>query len=161
MTNLLIAAVTVIFLFILFMLTMLNVLHQYKNKMDAAWDELDKLWVRRRDIVPYLLENTRTEDPRWKALKNKRIELLKNNIPKKERVDLEDQLENAIAAMIVVAREHDDIRRNTNFLEAEKDLRKDILTEIEGAKKIYEEAKQEYDDKSGEFPYIMAAKLIR
>lgn len=161
MTNILIISITIIVLAMLFVLTMLNVLSSYKTKADAAWDELDKIWIQRRDTVPYLLETARIDDTRWKALKDKRAELMKFEIDREKRIVLEEQLGNAIAAMIAVARGHEDTSRDTGFLEAEKDLRKDLQVFIdEGTKKFIDFA-AEYDDKINKFPYIIAAKIFR
>lgn len=162
MANILIWATVVVVLLGLFFLTLLNVLKQTRDKAEAAWEELDKIWVRRRDIVPYLLETAHLQEgERWQGLKNLRAELLDNHIPTDKRQELEEKFENAIEAFIAIAREHEDIRHDVGFLEAEKDLRKDIHAEIEQAKKLYEGAQAEYDDKSGKFPYIIAAKFIK
>ncbi|OIP80739.1 hypothetical protein COW94_04695 [Candidatus Peregrinibacteria bacterium CG22_combo_CG10-13_8_21_14_all_44_10] len=161
MTNVLIISITIIVLAVLFVFTMLNVLSSYKTKVDAAWDELDKIWIQRRDTVPYLLETARIDDSRWKALKDKRAELMQFEIDKTTRIELEEQLGNAIAAMIAVAREHEDIKRDTGFLEAEKDLRKDLQVFIDESTKKFEEYAAEYNDKITQFPYIIAAKIFR
>ncbi|MBU1019089.1 MAG: LemA family protein [Patescibacteria group bacterium] len=153
MTNFLIILATMFFLAIMLLAAAFSIMREYKRKMDLAWDKLDKLLVYRRDVVPYLLENSRIDDGRWKALKDKRIELLKNNISRSERLDLEVQLGNAIEALIAIAREHDEISSNTNFLEAKKD----IMVEIDEALKAYEEAEKEYNDKKEKFPYSVAA----
>jgi len=68
---------------------------------------------------------------------------------------------NASAAMIAVGREHKDIKRDTGFLEAEKDLRKDLQVFIDESTKKFEEYAAEYNDKITQFPYIIAAKIFR
>jgi len=159
--NILIILVAASVLAVLFALTMLNVLAGYKVQAEAAWDELDKVWIQRRDTIPYLLEAARIDDSRWKTLKDKRAELMRFDMEKKKRLDLEEQLGNAIAAMIAIAREHDEIKHDTGFLEAEKDLRKDLQIEIDERSKKFKEYATEYNDKIGQFPYIIAAKIFR
>ena len=104
MVNTIIIITALAMLLVLFMLTMWSVLAQEKTQAEAAWDELDKVWVKRRDTVPYLLESARIDDGRWKALKDKRTQLMSNQIERRQRLDLEEQLGNAIEAMIAVAR---------------------------------------------------------
>ncbi len=159
--NILIAVVTVFVLAILFALTMLNVLSGHKTQVEAAWDELDEIWIKRRDTVPYLLETARIDDSRWKTLKDKRTELLAFEIERSKRLELEEHLGNAIAALIATAREHDDIKHDTGFLEAEKDLRKDYQVEIDEKMKKFEDYAAEYNDKINKFPYIIAAKIFK
>src|SRR3989339_1755812 len=149
--NAIIIVVALVVLAILFMLTMLNVLAHDKTHADAAWDELDKAWIKRRDTVPYLLESVRLDDGRWEALKEKRAELLRNDLKKEERLKLEEELGNAIEAMIAIAREHKEIRQDTGFLEAEKDLRKDIPAEIDIMVEKFKKNAQDYNDKTKKF----------
>ncbi len=156
MTTILIIS-TVATLLLLFGLTMLNVLIQYKNKAGAAWTELEKTFVKRRDMVPLLLESARMEDQRWTALKNKREELLSNMIKKDKRLELEKQFGNAISAFIAVAEGN----RNSVFQEAKKNLLKDIHEEINPAMRKYLDYSEEFNDKLRKFPYIIAAKIFK
>lgn len=148
---------TVITLLLLFELTMLNVLMQYKNKTNAAWSELLKALVKRRDMVPLLLESARTDDSRWAALKTKREELLNNRIGKDAKLELEKQFGNAIEAFVAIVKDN----KNSVFHEAKKDLLKDIHEEIAPAMQKYLNYSTEFNDKLKEFPYIMAAKIFR
>ena len=161
MVNTIIIITALAMLLVLFMLTMWSVLAQEKTQAEAAWDELDKVWVKRRDTVPYLLESARIDDGRWKALKDKRTQLMSNQIERRQRLDLEEQLGNAIEAMIAVAREHEEVRHSTGFMEAEKDLRKDIPVEIDEVWRKFKASAEDYNDKLVKFPYIIAAKVFR
>ncbi|EKD47990.1 MAG: hypothetical protein ACD_65C00182G0001 [uncultured bacterium] len=148
---------TVITLLLLFGLTLLNVLLQYKNKANAAWTELENAFIKRRDMVPLLLESARIEDPRWTVLKDKRGELLNNQIEKNKRLELEKQFGNAISAFIAIA----DGNKDSVFQEAKKDLMKDIHDEINPAMQKYLDYSEEFNDKLRKFPYIIAAKIFR
>ncbi|MFA6528575.1 MAG: LemA family protein [Candidatus Gracilibacteria bacterium] len=161
MTDLLVLTVMVFTLGVLFILTMLNVLHQHKNKAEAAWNELDKQLIIRRDTIPCLLESARIKDPRWDNLKNMRTELLNNQIDKSHRLELELKLGNAIEALIATANEYENIHKDTVFLEASKDLKRDTAVEIKKAYDKWLVYSGEYNDKRKKFPYIVAAKLMR
>ena len=156
-----IIAVAVLFLCLLLFLTMLNSLSLKKKEIDQEWRKLDRVFEKRRDTVPYLLETARINAPEWGNLKKWRTELMRNNIPRDERLELEEKMQNAAEALIVTAREHDEIRRDTGFLEAEKDIRKDMVVEIEEAQQSYEQKQQNFNDKLKKFPYIMASGFIR
>jgi len=147
----------IIILILLSVLTLLNVLLQYKKKEESAWVELEKVFIKRRDMVPLILESARIDDPRWAALKDKREKLLKNESDKQIRLELENQFENAISAFIAVA----DGIRDSVFLEAKKDLLKDIRQEIDPAMKKYLDCSRELNDKLNKFPYSIAAKIFR
>ena len=161
MTNAIIVIVAIASLIVLGLVTVLNILNQEKSHLDAIWAKLNKAWVVRRDTVPYLLESTRDDDPRWKALKDARATLLSIHIPSRERIELEEKLGNAIEAMVSVAKTHDSIRTDTGFLEAKKDLRKDLPTEIEPLIEKWTVAAEEYNDKLKVFPYSVAVKIFR
>ena len=161
MNDLIALGITVFVIGVLFMLTMVNVLNQYKHKADAAWNELDKQLIIRRDTVPCLLQSARIQDKRWAMLRDMRTELLKNDIPKDKRLDLEIKFGNAIEALLAIARNHEQINKNTSFLEAEKDLRHDTAVDIRAAYDKWEKYSREYDEKISKFPYSNASKIFR
>lgn len=169
MKDFIVLVITIFTLVVLFALTLLNILRQHKNKADAAWNELDKQLIIRRDTVPCLLESARIQAgseadgpfKRWEMLKNMRSELLKNNLPRDKRLDLEIKLGNAIEALCAIAKEHPEIGKDTIFLESEKDLRRDTAVEIKKAYEKWTVCSGEYNDKLHKFPYIVPAKIFR
>jgi len=159
MNDLIILFITFGVLLVLFMLTIINVLSHHKHKADAAWNELDRFLVVRRDTVPCMLESARIKDTRWNALMKLRNELMKNGIDRTERIDLEVKLGNAIEAFSAVAKEYESVAKNTVFLEAEKDLRKDTAVDIKKAYEKWRGYEQEYQGKRQSFPYNLVRIL--
>ncbi len=161
MTNTIIVIVAIATLIVLGLITVLNILTQEKRKLDITWSKLDKALIKRRDTVPYLLESARISDPRWKSLKDARAALLSNQIPARQRIELEEKLGNAIEALIAIAKTDESVRTDTGFLESKKDLRKDIPTEINPLIAKWTADAEKYNDKLELFPYSIAAKIFR
>ena len=108
--------------------TLYNRLVRDRNRVDAAWSDIDVQLQRRHDLIPQLVKAVDQyagyERTTLEAVTTLRAEAMKFSGPAKinQRGELEEQLGAGLQRLIAVAEQYPDLKANENFLSLQNDL---------------------------------------
>ena len=155
-------AIGVVVLIVLFLVVTYNRLVQLRNRIDAAWSQIDVQLKRRYDLIPNLVETV-------KGYAAHERETLENVIKARQQagaaqgVENKAQAENMLTAalrqLFAVAEAYPDLKANVNFLALQEEL-----TGTEGriafARQFYNEQTLAYDNAREVFPTNVIAGMF-
>lgn len=108
--------------------TLYNRLVRDRNRVDAAWSDIDVQLQRRHDLIPQLVKAVDQyagyERTTLEAVTTLRAEAMKFSGPAKinQRGEMEEQLGAGLQRLIAVAEQYPDLKANENFLSLQNDL---------------------------------------
>jgi LemA protein len=149
-------------LLILYAIFSYNRLVQLRNRIDAAWSQIDVQLRRRYDLIPNLVETVKgyaaheretleaVTKARQQAVQAQGIE---------EQAQAENMLTQALRQLFAVAEAYPDLKANQNFLALQEEL-----TGTEGriafARQFYNEQVLSYDNLTEQFPTNIIASVF-
>ena len=108
--------------------TLYNRLVRDRNRVDAAWSDIDVQLQRRHDLIPQLVkavdQYASYERTTLEAVTALRAEAMKLTGPAEinQRGEMEEQLGAGLQRLIAVAEQYPDLKANENFLSLQNDL---------------------------------------
>ena len=108
--------------------TLYNRLVRDRNRVDAAWSDIDVQLQRRHDLIPQLVKAVDQyagyERTTLEAVTTLRAEAMKFTGPAEinQRGEMEEQLGAGLQRLIAVAEQYPDLKANENFLDLQNDL---------------------------------------
>lgn len=144
-----------IVILLIFLLSIVIIhIRSLRDDINTRWYNIaDKLQYR-QDLLPNLIETIRLFIPKEELIKheefiNKTIEIRsraeKNTNPGAKKIVVEHDLSNHVNQLIKIAKQNNDLRRSTNFLELKKEL-SDIGDEIEKLTSDYNQKVRHHND---------------
>jgi LemA protein len=149
-------------LLVLYAIFSYNRLIQLRNRIDAAWSQIDVQLRRRYDLIPNLVETVKgyaaheretleaVTKARQQAVQAQGIE---------EQAQAENMLTQALRQLFAVAEAYPDLKANQNFLALQEEL-----TGTEGriafARQFYNEQVLSYDNLTEQFPTNIIASAF-
>ena len=149
-------------LLVLYAIFSYNRLVQLRNRIDAAWSQIDVQLRRRYDLIPNLVETVKgyaaheretleaVTKARQQAVQAQGIE---------EQAQAENMLTQALRQLFAVAEAYPDLKANQNFLALQEEL-----TGTEGriafARQFYNEQVLSYDNVTEQFPTNIIASTF-
>jgi LemA protein len=149
-------------LLVLYAIFSYNRLVQLRNRIDAAWSQIDVQLRRRYDLIPNLVETVKgyaaheretleaVTKARQQAVQAQGIE---------EQAQAENMLTQALRQLFAVAEAYPDLKANQNFLALQEEL-----TGTEGriafARQFYNEQVLSYDNLTEQFPTNIIASAF-
>ncbi len=144
----------VIVLLVLFLILTYNKLVKLRNRIEAAWAQIDVQLTRRHDLIPNLVETVKG----YAAHERETLEAVtraRQQAVAAEGVENQAQAENmltgALRQLFAVSEAYPDLKANTNFLALQEEL-----TGTEGriayARQFYNESTLAYDNALESFP---------
>ena len=102
-----------------------NRLVRSRNRVDAAWSDIDVQLQRRYDLVPQLVEAVKHYGSYERATLDavaelRAVAMLRTGVG--ERGDAEDKLGESLGRLIALAESYPDLKANKNFLELQAEL---------------------------------------
>src|SRR5579862_4554521 len=127
MIIILIALVVIVVLAILLFVGSYNGLVQLRNKIDAAWAQIDVQLKRRFDLIPNLVETVTGYAAHEKATFEGVTQARANAISAQSQgpaaaAQADNVLTGALKSLFAVAEAYPDLKANQNFLEMEEEL---------------------------------------
>jgi LemA protein len=146
--------VGVLVLLVLYAVFSYNRLVQLRNRIDAAWSQIDVQLRRRYDLIPNLVETVKGyaahERETLEAVTKARQQAVQAR-GVEEQAQAENMLTQALRQLLAVAEAYPDLKANQNFLALQEEL-----TGTEGriafARQFYNEQVLSYDNLSEQFP---------
>ena len=150
-------------------LALIAVLHNRlvrdRNRVDAAWSDIDVQLQRRHDLVPQLVkavdQYANYERATLEAITTLRDEAVKlaGNADVASLGDKEEQLGQELTRLIAVAEDYPDLKANENFLDLQQQL---VETEnyLQFARRYYNGAVRALNTRVGTVPSNMVANVF-
>jgi LemA protein len=154
--------VGVVVLLVLYAVFTYNRLVQLRNRIDAAWSQIDVQLRRRYDLIPNLVETVKGyaahERETLEAVTKARQQAVQAR-GVEEQAQAENMLTQALRQLLAVAEAYPDLKANQNFLALQEEL-----TGTEGriafARQFYNEQVLSYDNLTEQFPTNIIASAF-
>jgi LemA protein len=139
-----------------------NRLVRYRNRVDAAWSQIDVQLERRHDLIPNLVETVKGyaahERETFDAVVKARAEAMAAQGPAK-RAEAENMLESTLKSLFALAEAYPDLKANQNFLALQEEL-----TATEGrvayARQFYNDSVMQLNTRTQTFPSNVLASMF-
>jgi LemA protein len=149
-------------LLVLYAVFTYNRLVQSRNRIDAAWSQIDVQLRRRYDLIPNLVETVKGyaahERETLEAVTKARQQAVQAH-GIEEQAQAENMLTQALRQLLAVAEAYPDLKANQNFLALQEEL-----TGTEGriafARQFYNEQVLSYDNLTEQFPTNIIASAF-
>jgi len=140
-----------------------NRLVRERNRVRAAWSDIDVQLTRRHDLIPQLVEAVKAYSDYEKATLLAVTELRGRSEGAQRLVDkaeLEDQIEAGLHRLIALAESYPDLKASENFLELQRDLT-EVEDHLQYARRFYNGAVRIYNTRLDTFPDLLVARPMR
>ena len=154
-----IIAIAALVLFAFFIIGVYNRLVRLRNRVDAAWSQIDVQLKRRSDLIPNLVETVKGYAAHEKETLDAVI-TARQQTAQAETVEQRAQAENiltgALRQLFAVAEAYPDLKANQNFLALQEELT-GTESRIAFSRQFYNEQVLAYDNATETFPTNLIA----
>jgi LemA protein len=144
-------------------ITIYNLLIRDKNRVLAAWSDIDVQLKRRHDLLPKLVDAVKTyasyEQSTLEEITRLRSDTEQIETPA-ERGRLETLITGRVRELIAVAEAYPDLKANRQFVDLQKQL-SDVENHIQLARRYYNGAVRNLNIRIDSFPDLLIARLFR
>jgi LemA protein len=138
-----------------------NDLVREREAVDAQWSQVDVVLQRRADLIPNLVATVKGiaqhETEVFKDIADARAALAGGRSPQ-EKIQANQQLDGALARLLVIAENYPQLRSNENFLQLQDEIA-GTENRIAVERRKYNEALQRYNTSISLFPENIVASL--
>ncbi|HEX2058185.1 MAG TPA: LemA family protein [Actinomycetota bacterium] len=157
-----IVVLAVVALLLIFLIATYNRLVKLRNRVDAAWSQIDVQLKRRHDLIPNLVETVKGyaahERETLEAVTAARTQAVQAT-GVEQQAQAENMLTGALRQLFALAEAYPDLKANQNFLALQEEL-----TGTEGriafSRQFYNEQTLGYDNARETFPTNMVAGVF-
>ncbi|UHD17996.1 LemA family protein [Thiocapsa bogorovii] len=139
-----------------------NRLVRLRNRVRAAWSDIDVQLTRRHDLIPMLVEAVRGyathEKTLFEAVAALRTRAIETRSPA-ELATLEAALEQSVGRLMLLEEAYPDLKASENFLRLQRDL-VDVEEHLQYARRFYNGAVRELNDGIQKVPDLLVARLF-
>jgi LemA protein len=154
--------IAVVVLLVLFLVSAYNRLVRLRNRIDAAWSQIDVQLKRRYDLIPNLVETVKG----YAAHERETFENVvraRQQAQQAQGVEQQAQAENmltgALRQLFAVAEAYPQLKANENFLALQEELT-GTESRIAFARQFYNEQVLAYDNATEQFPTNLLAGMF-
>ena len=153
----------VMVLIVLYLVVLYNGLVRLRNRIEAAWAQIDVQLKRRHDLIPNLVETVKgyathereTLDSVTRA--RAAAEMASGPV---EKAAAENMLTQSLKSLIAVSEAYPDLKANQNFLSLQEEL-SSTEGRIAYARQYYNDAVLRYNTKIQSFPAVLVAGALK
>lgn len=139
-----------------------NRLVRLRNRVRAAWSDIDVQLTRRHDLIPMLVESVRAYVAHEQALLGRvtalRTQAIGTSSPT-ELATLEAALEQSLGRLFLLNEAYPDLKASENVLRLQRDL-VDVEEYLQYARRFYNGAVRELNDAIQKVPDLLIARLF-
>src|SRR5262245_33349651 len=152
----------VIILLVIWVIALYNGLVKLRNRLEAAWAQIDVQLKRRWDLIPNLVETVKGyaahERETLEAITNARNMAVNAQGPQ-QSAQAENVLSGALKSLFAVSEAYPDLKANQNFLNLQEEL---TSTEdrIAYSRQFYNDMVRSYNTKIQQFPAVILAGMF-
>lgn len=143
-------------------ITLFNRLVRDKNRVLAAWSDIDVQLKRRHDLIPKLIHAVRQYADYERAVMEE-VTALRTQSEISDSPDEKGKLENALGAglhrLIAVAERYPDLKANQSFLDLQQNIT-EVEDHIQLSRRYYNGAVRNLNTRIDSFPDMLVAKLF-
>jgi LemA protein len=139
-----------------------NRLVRYKNRVLAAWSDIDVQLKRRSDLIPKLVDAVQAYSGYERSVLDEVTRLRTDSEEQKtpsEKSELETELTGKIKSLIAVAEAYPDLKADTQYLHLLHQLT-DVENHIQFARRYYNGAVQHLNVRIESFPDMLIANIF-
>jgi LemA protein len=143
-------------------IVLFNRLVRDRNRVRAAWSDIDVQLTRRHELVPRLVEAVKAYAGHERATLEAVTELRRQSTAVSRLADkagLEDQLEQGVQKLIVLAEDYPDLKASQNFIELQHELM-EIEDHLQYARRFYNGAVRILNTRVETVPDVIVARLF-
>lgn len=144
-------------------IVMYNLLVRDKNRVLAAWSDIDVQLKRRHDLIPKLVDAVK-QYAEYESATISAITELRNQCQSLDDVSkrgaVESELGDKLHRLIAVAEDYPDLKANESFLDLQKNLT-NVEEHIQYARRYYNGAVRNLNIRIDSFPDMFIARLLR
>ncbi len=140
-----------------------NQLVRNRNRVKAAWSDIDVQLQRRHDLIPRLVEAVKAYAGYEKATLTAVTELRAQSERAPhlaEKARIEKEIETGLHRLIAVAEAYPDLKADQNFLDLQKELT-DVEDHLQYARRYYNGSVRTYNTRIESFPDLLVARPLR
>jgi len=152
----------VVFIIILWLITIYNKLVRNRNLVEEAWSGIDVQLKRRSNLIPNLIETVKGYLKHEKTLLSEVTELRSKSMGIKEvgeRGKMENALGRSLANLFAVAEAYPDLKANQNFIDLQAQLAS-VEDQIQMARRYYNGSVRNLNILIESFPSNQVAKMF-
>ena len=139
-----------------------NLLVRDKNRVLAAWSDIDVQLKRRHDLLSKLIDAVRQYAAYEKAVMEE-VTTLRSRADQTARVAEKARIEAAISSgiqrLIAVAEQYPELKANANFLDLQRNIT-EVEDNIQFARRYYNGAVRNLNTRIDSFPDMIIARLL-
>ena len=139
-----------------------NRLVRDRNRVRAAWSDIDVQLLRRHDLVPRLVEAVKAYADYERATIAAVTELRARSQAARRLADkaqAEDEIETGVHRLIALAEDYPDLKADGNFLELQRELT-EIEDHLQYARRYYNGAVRIYNTRIETVPDLVVARVF-
>jgi len=139
-----------------------NAMIKSRNQVAAAWSDIDVQLKRRHDLVPQLVTTVKAYADYEKATMTAVTELRNRSAAAKhlpEKARLEDEIEQAVNQLLVVAESYPELKADQNFRQLQTELTA-VEDHLQYARRFYNGAVRQLNTLVQSFPQLLLARLL-
>jgi len=149
-------------LLVFWAIVIFNLLVRDKNRVLAAWSDIDVQLKRRHDLLPKLIDAVRQYAAYEKAVMEE-VTTLRSRADQTPQVAEKARIEAAISSgiqrLIAVAEQYPELKANSNFLDLQRNIA-ETEDHIQFARRYYNGAVRNLNTRIDSFPDMMIARLF-
>lgn len=139
-----------------------NMLIQDRNRVLAAWSDIDVQLIRRHDLIPNLTKTVKQYADYERSTINAITELrtqsqLLNDVTEKSKVEI--KLGDQLHKLIAISENYPDLKANQTFLDLQTQLT-EVEDQIQYARRYYNGAVRNFNTRIDSFPDLLVARLF-
>ncbi len=139
-----------------------NRLVRDRNRVLAAWSDIDVQLKRRHDLLPKLIEAVKRYTAYEQATLSAVVELRGRAVTAtgiRERGNLERELGDGIQRLLAIAESYPDLKANQNFLDLQRNISV-VEDHIQYARRYYNGAVRNLNIRIDSFPDLLIARVF-
>ena len=153
----------VVFLIILYVISIYNTLIKLRNRVKDQWAQIDVQLKRRFDLIPNLVETvkgyTKHESETLEAVIKARNTYVTAGTPEAQ-MKADGELTQAISKLFALTESYPDLKANTNFQHLQEELTQ-TESKIASARQFYNDTVMLYNNKVSMVPSNIIASLFK
>ena len=145
-----------------FVVIFYNRLVAARNRVLAAWSDIDVQLKRRHDLIPLLVEAVKQYAGYERAVLTTIVELRDQSeaiTAVADKAEVESYLGHGIRSLLAIVEAYPDLKANQNFLQLQSDIT-EVENHIQYARRYYNGAVQVLNVRVESFPDNLVAKLF-
>ena len=147
----------------LYLMLLYNGLVRLRNRIEAAWAQIDVQLRRRYDLIPNLVETVKgyaTHERETLDSVTRARSVAESASGPADQAKAENMLTQSLRSLFAVSEAYPDLKANANFLSLQEELSANE-GRIAYARQYYNDAVQRYNTKIQSFPAVLLAGALR